>query len=189
MRPCHWVRPKIRLTESGTDLITILRCFLSFKTVVMSRNIIAFKIKFPRPKTGYPSRARSLVPRAASGPEPSLLSRPPPHPIHTDAWPQTSRQFKLADDSEIRRLGECGAPADIRRACRQPADGNLPTARPRRHAKHLPTAASRLALLQRPAMHHVPADSSPPSLPEAARALRADAIRRACRLEPWRAAA
>jgi hypothetical protein len=28
------VRPKLRLTESATDLITILRCALSFKTVV-----------------------------------------------------------------------------------------------------------------------------------------------------------
>jgi hypothetical protein len=28
--PGHSVRPKIRLMASGTDLITILRCFLSF---------------------------------------------------------------------------------------------------------------------------------------------------------------
>ncbi len=45
------VRPKHRLTVSGTDLITILRCFLSFKTVVTSRNIIVFKIKIPSQKT------------------------------------------------------------------------------------------------------------------------------------------
>ncbi len=55
-RPGLSVRPKIRLPESGTDLITMLRCFLSFKTVVTSRNIMAFKIKFSRPKTGHPSR-------------------------------------------------------------------------------------------------------------------------------------
>jgi hypothetical protein len=60
------VRPKIRLTESGTDQITILRCFLSFKTVVMSRNSIVFKIKISLPKNGHPSHARSLVPRASS---------------------------------------------------------------------------------------------------------------------------
>jgi hypothetical protein len=66
VRPGHSVRPKNRLTESGTDLITILRCFLSFKTVVTSRNIIVFKIKISLPKNGHPSHARSLVPRAAS---------------------------------------------------------------------------------------------------------------------------
>ncbi len=37
VRPCHSVRRKIRLTESGTDLITILKYFLSFKTVVTSQ--------------------------------------------------------------------------------------------------------------------------------------------------------
>ncbi len=46
----HSARPKIRLTESGTDLITILRCFLSFKLVITSRNIIVFKIKLSLPK-------------------------------------------------------------------------------------------------------------------------------------------
>ncbi len=46
VRPGHSVlTPKIRLTESGTDLNTILRCFLSFKTVVTSQNVIVFKIK------------------------------------------------------------------------------------------------------------------------------------------------
>ncbi len=44
MRPGHSVRPKIRPMASETDLITILRCFLSFKTVLTSRNIIVFKI-------------------------------------------------------------------------------------------------------------------------------------------------
>jgi hypothetical protein len=68
VRPGHSAQPEIRLTASGTDLITILRCFLSFKTVVTSRNIIVFKIKFSRPKNGYPSHAHSLVPRAASWP-------------------------------------------------------------------------------------------------------------------------
>jgi hypothetical protein len=43
-----------------------LKCSLSFKTVSTSRNIIVFKIKISRPKNGHPSRARSLVPRAAS---------------------------------------------------------------------------------------------------------------------------
>ncbi len=71
MRPGRSVRPKIRLTRSGIDLTTILRCFLSFKTVVTSRNIIVFKIKFSRPKHGRPSRARSYVPRAASCPPPT----------------------------------------------------------------------------------------------------------------------
>ncbi len=66
MRPRHSVRPNIRLTGTGTDLITILRCVLSFKTVVTSRIIIVFKIKISRPTNGHPSRARSLVPRAAS---------------------------------------------------------------------------------------------------------------------------
>ncbi len=51
MRPGHSVWPKIRLTESETDLITILRCFLSFKTVLTSRNIIVFKIFFSGKKT------------------------------------------------------------------------------------------------------------------------------------------
>ncbi len=46
-RPGHSARPKIRAIASGTDLITILRCFLSFKTVFTSPNIIVFKIKFP----------------------------------------------------------------------------------------------------------------------------------------------
>ncbi len=50
MRPGHLVQPKIRLTETGTDLITILRCVLLFKTVVISRNIIVFKIKISLPK-------------------------------------------------------------------------------------------------------------------------------------------
>jgi hypothetical protein len=58
-RPIHSVQPKIRLTASGTDLITILRCFLSLKTVVTSRNIIVFKIKKFLPKNGHPSHARS----------------------------------------------------------------------------------------------------------------------------------
>ncbi len=68
MKPGHSVLPKIRLTASGTDLITILRCFLAFKTVLTSRNIIAFKIKISRPKNGHQSRAWSLVPCAASCP-------------------------------------------------------------------------------------------------------------------------
>ncbi len=51
VRPGHSVLPNIRLTEAGTDLITILRCSLSFKTVLTSRNITVFKIKFPLPKT------------------------------------------------------------------------------------------------------------------------------------------
>ncbi len=55
-----------------TYLITILRCFLLFKTVVTSPNIIVFKIKISRPKNGHPSHARSLVPRASSGPRPAL---------------------------------------------------------------------------------------------------------------------
>ncbi len=38
------------MRESGIDLITILRCFLSFKTVVMSRNIIVFRITVPDQK-------------------------------------------------------------------------------------------------------------------------------------------
>ena len=50
-RTRHSVRHKFRLTESGTDLITIERCFLSFKTVVTSRNIIVFKINLSMPKT------------------------------------------------------------------------------------------------------------------------------------------
>jgi hypothetical protein len=56
MRPWHSIQPKIRLTEHVTDLITMLRCFLSFNTVVMSRNIMVFKIKISRPKRDHPSR-------------------------------------------------------------------------------------------------------------------------------------
>ncbi len=55
VRPGHSVRPKTRLTESETDQSdpsTILRCFLSFKTVVTSRNIKVFQDKkFPFQKT------------------------------------------------------------------------------------------------------------------------------------------
>ncbi len=43
-------------------------CFLSFKTVATSRNIIFFKTKIFRTKNGHPSRVRSLVPRPASCP-------------------------------------------------------------------------------------------------------------------------
>jgi hypothetical protein len=46
--------------------MTIFRCFLSFKTVVMPQNVIVFKIKISLPKTDHLSHARSLVPRAAS---------------------------------------------------------------------------------------------------------------------------
>jgi hypothetical protein len=49
-------------------MLNNLRRFLSFKTVVTSRNIIVFKIKLSWPKIGHPSRARSLVPRATSCP-------------------------------------------------------------------------------------------------------------------------
>jgi hypothetical protein len=67
-RPIHSVRPKIRLTASGTDLLTILRCFLSFRTVVTSRNIIMFKIKFPGQKTAIRvmHALKYLVPLAAA---------------------------------------------------------------------------------------------------------------------------
>jgi hypothetical protein len=58
-RPGHSVQPKIRVTESGTDQITILRCFLSFKTVVISQNSIVFKIKCSHPKNSHPSSACS----------------------------------------------------------------------------------------------------------------------------------
>ncbi len=36
VRPGHSVLPNIRLTEAGTDLITILMCSLLFKTVLTS---------------------------------------------------------------------------------------------------------------------------------------------------------
>ena len=52
--------------ESGTDLNTILRCFLSFKTAVTSRNILVFKIFFSRPKNGLPSYRRARRPRGIS---------------------------------------------------------------------------------------------------------------------------
>jgi hypothetical protein len=51
VRPCHSIWPKISLTKPGTNLITSLRCFLSFKTVVTSRNIKVFKIFFFSRKT------------------------------------------------------------------------------------------------------------------------------------------
>jgi hypothetical protein len=66
VRPCHLIQPKIRLTEYETDLITILRCFLLFQTVVTSRNIIAFKIKFSLQKKTIRVCVRSSVPRPAS---------------------------------------------------------------------------------------------------------------------------
>ncbi len=123
MRPGHSVRPKIRLTESGIDLITILRCFLSFKTVVMSRNIIVFKIKFSRPKKGHPSRARSLVPRAASCPLPTP-ARPP-------------RQRAAAGPyAEGHRTGQRGGEG---RACR--AAGHPPARRAGRGAGGAPRVA------------------------------------------------
>ncbi len=46
-RSSHSVRPKISLTDAGTDLITISMCVLSFKTVATPRNAIVFKIKVP----------------------------------------------------------------------------------------------------------------------------------------------
>jgi hypothetical protein len=55
-RPVPSGQPKIRLTESGTDLITILKVF-SF--VLNSRYITkqhSLKIKFSLPKTDFPSR-------------------------------------------------------------------------------------------------------------------------------------
>ncbi len=66
MRPGHSVWLNIRLTKAGADLITILRCSLSFKTVLTPWNIIVFKIKFLLPKNGHPSHARILLPRAIS---------------------------------------------------------------------------------------------------------------------------
>jgi hypothetical protein len=66
VRPGRLVRPKIRPTRSGIDLLTILRCLLSCKTVVMSRKIIGFKIKISLPKNSHPSRVLSSVPRVAS---------------------------------------------------------------------------------------------------------------------------
>ncbi len=57
-RPGRSVQSKKRLTGSGTDLNTVLRCFLLFKTVVTSRNILVFKTYFPRPKNGFPSQGR-----------------------------------------------------------------------------------------------------------------------------------
>ncbi len=54
MRPCHSVRLKIRPAESGTDLITNLRWFLSFKLLL---NIIIFKIFFSLLKNDYLSHA------------------------------------------------------------------------------------------------------------------------------------
>ena len=50
MRPSHPVQSQNKLTEVGTDLVTILRCFLSFKTVATSRNILVFKILSPAEK-------------------------------------------------------------------------------------------------------------------------------------------
>ena len=66
VRPGQSVRSKKGLTESWIDLTTILRCFLSFKTVVTSRNILVFKIKFSRPKNDHPSHPRKFGPRATA---------------------------------------------------------------------------------------------------------------------------
>ncbi len=51
--PVDRIGLKTKITESGTDLNTILRYFLSFRTVVTSRNIIAFKIFFPGRKIAF----------------------------------------------------------------------------------------------------------------------------------------
>jgi hypothetical protein len=51
VKPKPSAGPKVRLTDSGTDLITILRCYHLFKTVGMSQKIIVFKIKNFLPKT------------------------------------------------------------------------------------------------------------------------------------------
>jgi hypothetical protein len=66
VRPDRSVRSKKRLTESGTDLNPISRCFLSFKTVVTSRNILVFKINLPLPKNGCPSHRRFYGPRCTA---------------------------------------------------------------------------------------------------------------------------
>ncbi len=67
VRPGRSDRSKKRLTGSETDLNTILRCFLSFKTVILSRNILLFKIFFPRQKNDFPSH-RGLVPFSGTRP-------------------------------------------------------------------------------------------------------------------------
>ncbi len=65
-RPCHSFRPKIRITASGTDLITILTCFLFISNSPYLTKHHSFQDKnFPAKKDNL-SRARSLVPRAAS---------------------------------------------------------------------------------------------------------------------------
>ncbi len=46
VRPNHSDRSKKRRKVSWTDLLTILRCFLSFKTVVKSQFLLVFKIYF-----------------------------------------------------------------------------------------------------------------------------------------------
>ncbi len=53
MRPNPLLQPNIRLTESVTDLVTILRYFLSFKTVFKSWNSTAFKITFSLQKNDH----------------------------------------------------------------------------------------------------------------------------------------
>ncbi len=58
------ILPKIRLVVSlvtGTDLITVLMCFISFQTVVKSENLKDIKLKISLPKTYHQSCASYLV--------------------------------------------------------------------------------------------------------------------------------
>jgi hypothetical protein len=122
VRPGHSARSKIRLTGSGTDLITILRCFLSFKTVVTSRNIIVFKIKFSRKKLTIRVSVGFLVPRPAATLQPSSPLRSPRlqalGQVKTKHWTSTRvgrGAWSVSRETlnpEPHRLAEvpCGAP-------------------------------------------------------------------------------
>jgi hypothetical protein len=65
--PVDWIGLK-KKKESGTDLNSILRCLLSFRTVVTSRNILVSKIIFPTPKNGFPSQSQRNGPRSTGCP-------------------------------------------------------------------------------------------------------------------------
>ncbi len=61
VKPCHFVLSEIRLTVSGTNLIAISRCFLSFRIVITSQTLIVFMIKCSRPKSVHLSCAHILL--------------------------------------------------------------------------------------------------------------------------------
>ncbi len=77
VKPSSLIQPKISFTASGTDLITILRGALSFKTVVIPQNSFGFQDKI-FPATKLPSESCTLTQLAAwSHSDSAVLLMPP----------------------------------------------------------------------------------------------------------------